>query len=74
MNIDKILIAVGILFSSILIIENMVVQNAIAFVFIWYKPVWVLGLVCLLVGMAMWFGIKGVLMGDKKGFDDEDDF
>ena len=56
-NFNTVLILLWILSSCILIVENMVLgQNA--FVYISNSSTWVLCVVSIITGMAMWYGIK----------------
>jgi len=74
MNINKILILVGILFSAVLIIENIVVPLQ-AYVFIWITKTFMLSIASIGTGMLIWYGLYGTLNSSwKKTEEDDYDF
>lgn len=64
MNFNTVLILVGILISSILVIENMVV-NFQAYVLIWITQSWILAAVSIVTGIIIGYGLKGKMLEDR---------
>ena len=70
MNINKVLILVWILFSAVLVIENMVIPLP-AYVFIWNSHGWMLAILSIFTWMMIWYGMRWASISDK---DNDDDF
>lgn len=70
MNINKILIWVWILLSSVLIIENAV--QPMAYVFIWQSSTMFLSFISICVWIWIWFGLRWFL--NWKDTEEESDF
>jgi len=70
MNYNKPLILTWILFSCILIIENVVIPMQ-AYVFVRLTKSWMLWLTCIWVWVMLWYWIRGAMI--KKNFDDEEE-
>ena len=70
---DKILIGVWVLLSSILIIENIVTSTS------WYlfldknASTWLIIFVSIIIWMAMWYGVKWI-MSKNKNIEEDDSY
>ncbi len=70
---DKILIGVWVLLSSILIIENIVTSSS------WYlfldknAGTWLIIFVSIIIWMAMWYGVKWI-MSKNKNIEEDDSY
>lgn len=62
---NKAIVAVWILLWSILVVENAVMPTQ-SLVILWRTNGAALALTCLLVGVAMWIGIKWIMSDPKK--------
>lgn len=71
MNINKVLVLTGILFASVLIIENMVVPLQ-AYVFIWVTKSYVLAFFSIVTGILIGYGFHGMMNSSSKETDSED--
>ena len=67
MNINKILILVWFLLSSILLIENMV--QPLPYIFIWWASTWQLSLISVAIWMWVWYWLKWFI--SKPSWDDD---
>ncbi len=70
MNYNKSLILTWILFSCILIIENVVIPMQ-AYVFVRLTKSWMLWLTCIWVWVMLWYWIRWSMI--KKNFDDDEE-
>jgi len=72
--IDKVLVLGGILLWSVIVIENMVTWM------IWYlfldptASTWIIALVSIFIGIAIWYWAKGMLSKKSEFEEDEYDF
>lgn len=71
MNINKTLVLVGILFSAVLVIENMVVPLQ-AYVFVWITKTFVLAIASILTWMIIWYGVHGMMNSKAEEGNDDD--
>lgn len=71
MNINKTLVLVGILFSAVLIIENMVVPLQ-AYVFVWITKTFVLSMASIATGMLIGYGLHGMMLTKNENEESDD--
>lgn len=72
-NFNTTLILVWILFSFILVIENMIVPLR-SYVFIWNLNTWVLAVAGIMTWIVIGYGIKGKMTEQPQWEDDSFDF